>query len=507
MSDVVIACCDRAHVGDPDTARAIAAGCEGALEGLRVALVPDLCAGPADARTDGAAGLVLGLCGPGPSSGDLQTLARRGGLDPFAVEAVDLGLLAALGPAATLAERAAAVLVGAAAAIAAGIPTPPAHLRLRLGGDEVSRRALLAGGTVSYRPVAAVARETCLGTDRCGACVGACPVGAIAASRPFPSVSSDACVGCAACVAACPVGAIGVGGAAAEQLEARMDAVAAWPWTERPGVLFACRGAARAASRREPPAPGAAPPGAAPPGWTLVPVPCLASVTEGWLLQALAGGAPAVGALGCGERCGAASAPRVEARAAYVRAVAGDERVRIARTDAPEALAPLLGPLPAAGPASASPPLVHEPQATATALAALAPGTLDVAGGPLGLPEVRAEGCTLCGTCATLCPTAALRVEGTDQAPALTLDAGRCIACGHCVEVCPERVISVARRTTAATLAGRRTVKRAEAGRCRRCGAPVAPAPMLERIRDLLPDGSPALLDVLTGLCLDCRGR
>jgi Fe-S-cluster-containing hydrogenase component 2 len=106
-----------------------------------------------------------------------------------------------------------------------------------------------------------------------------------------------------------------------------------------------------------------------------------------------------------------------------------------------------------------------------------------------------------------VCPTAALLMQGGADAPALTLDDGRCVACGHCVESCPERVISVERRITPETVAGRRVLKQGEAGRCRRCGEPVAPTAMLERIRELLPDGSPELLDVLTGLCLDCRGR
>lgn len=499
---VLIACCDREHAGDGASTRA-AAELAARMEDVWVELVPDLCADPARVRTDGAAGLVLGLCGPGPASADLQALARTAGLDPFGAEVVDLDLLARLGPAGTLAERAAAALASAASALLAAGPTPPGRMRLRLGGD-VSRRGLLSGAAVSYRPVAEIDRGACLGTERCGLCVAACPVDAIVPSHPFPSVGTDACVGCAACVSTCPVAAVDVGGATVEQLEARMDAIWAWPWSERSAVLFACRGAARTVGSS-----GAAGAQAASP-WIPVIVPCLASVTEGWLLQTLAAGAPAVGMLGCGERCGAGSMPRVEERARYVLGVVGaPDRVRIARADEPEPLAPLVPPAPAPGPGRDLPPLVNEPQATAAALAAVAGAgvELDLLGGPLGLPSVQVEGCTLCGTCTTVCPTGALRMEGDAEAPALTLDAGRCVSCGHCVSICPERVVEVERRTTVETIAGRRTLKRATAGRCRRCGAPVAPAPMLERIRELLPEESPALLEVLTGLCLDCRGR
>jgi ferredoxin len=511
--DVLVACCDRAHVGDGDGGRRVAELLRGALEGVRVKLVPDLCADPTRAEPDGAGGLVLGLCGPGPSSADLQALARRLALDPFGVEVVDLGLLARLGPAPSLPERAAAALASAAAALLVGGPTPPGRMRLRLGAGEVSRRGLLAGAVVTYRPVARIEQPACLGSERCALCVAACPVGAIARSHPYPSVDTDACVGCAACVSACPVDAVGVGGAASEQLEARMDAIWSWPWRERPGILFACRGAARAAggagtTDTEEPAAASTGPGDVPtgPDWVPVPVPCLAVVTEGWLLGAVAAGAPAVGVLGCGERCGAGSLPRTTERVTYAAAALGPDRVRLARADAPQPFAALAAPMPPPGPTRGLPPLVHEPQATAAALEALAPPALELEGGPLGVPAVRTDGCTLCGTCTTVCPTGALRLEGEGET-ALSLDAARCVACGHCAEICPERVVSVERRTGPETLAGRRVLKRAEAGRCRRCGAPVAPEPMLARIRELLAEESPALLEVLTGLCLDCRGR
>ncbi|MCI9041233.1 4Fe-4S binding protein [Dubosiella newyorkensis] len=53
---------------------------------------------------------------------------------------------------------------------------------------------------------AVVNQDICIG---CGACVGVCPVGAIALNdEGKAAVDPDVCISCGACVGVCPVGAI-----------------------------------------------------------------------------------------------------------------------------------------------------------------------------------------------------------------------------------------------------------------------------------------------------------
>ena len=78
-------------------------------------------------------------------------------------------------------------------------------------------------------------------------------------------------------------------------------------------------------------------------------------------------------------------------------------------------------------------------------LHAAAPAPVDVIalpeGAPFGTVEVNVEGCTLCLSCVSACPTGALSDD--PERPMLRFAEDACVQCGLCKATCPEKVISL----------------------------------------------------------------
>ncbi len=511
LARVGVGVCDRLQPDDgsgdlADLCRTL----EASLPGVSAEVVPDLSRSPEQAAAlasrTGAERLVLGVCPPGASSHEFQAWARKAGLDPFALELVHL-------PEGSCAGTGKRVVLRLTAAVARARSFPgsePEQLRPRLLIHETtfSRRSLLTLPPFTYEAVPSADGEACLGISRCGLCAQACPVDAIGGDENRLVVDRERCSACGLCVVACPTGAVGLPGSSLSQYEAEIATLLDGGAVD---LLFACR---------EAPLPGRDVAGCSGRDWIPVRVPCVGMVTPGWLLQTLAHGARQVGLAACGG-CRFSSPSFFERRAEYVRALllelgdgSASERVSIVQDEpgptlaAPDlAIAPLDGAL-----------TLCEPAATADAILGLGarwPGaeTLSLAdrASPVGVVKVRSETCTLCGTCASACPTGALVLEQEGPEAVLSYDARRCVACRRCVTVCPEaqdRTLSVTRVTSFGALAkGRVSLARATLACCRGCGRPIAPSRLLERIGELLagPDAEP-LLSMLSAFCADCRG-
>lgn len=103
------------------------------------------------------------------------------------------------------------------------------------------------------------------------------------------------------------------------------------------------------------------------------------------------------------------------------------------------------------------------------------------AGAPFGAVEVAVEGCTLCLSCVSACPTGALS-DDPDR-PMLRFAESACVQCGLCQATCPEKVISlVPRLDFAAARAAPRILKQEEPFHCVRCGKAFGVKSTVERI-------------------------
>jgi ferredoxin len=129
------------------------------------------------------------------------------------------------------------------------------------------------------------------------------------------------------------------------------------------------------------------------------------------------------------------------------------------------------------------------------------------AGAPFGAVEV-ADGCTLCLSCVSACPTGALS-DDPDR-PVLRFAEEACVQCGLCKATCPEKVITLVPRLAFGAAAAIRVLRQEEPFPCIRCGKPFGVKSTIDRILAKLEgahwmyQGAPQRLDLIK-MCEDCR--
>ena len=147
------------------------------------------------------------------------------------------------------------------------------------------------------------------------------------------------------------------------------------------------------------------------------------------------------------------------------------------------------------------------------ALHEAAPAPIDIIalpdGAPFGTVDVNAEGCTLCLSCVSACPTGALSDD--PERPMLRFTEDACVQCGLCKATCPEKVISLRPQIDfRAATAHKRIVKQEEPFLCIACGTPFGVKSSVERViaklegKHWMFKDSQKRLDAIK-MCADCR--
>ena len=128
-------------------------------------------------------------------------------------------------------------------------------------------------------------------------------------------------------------------------------------------------------------------------------------------------------------------------------------------------------------------------------------------GAPFGAVEV-ADGCTLCLSCVSACPTGALS-DDPDR-PLLRFTEDACVQCGLCKATCPEKVITLVPRLVFAGATAGRVLREEEPFHCIRCGRPFGVKSTVDRIlaklegKHWMYQSAPQRLDLIK-MCEDCR--
>ena len=379
-------------------------------------------------------------------------------------------------------------------------------------------------------------QDICAGGDKgvetCGRCITFCPYDAIS-RQPENSLRIEVdhltCEGCGACISACPTSALQFTEPSPQEIYGRISEMLSSSKEENdahdpPVILFHCEEMGRKVLETAGEIPMAYSPGVLP-----VEVPCLRYVSESNMLAALSLGAAGVGLLGC-ENCPNGERELLYQKYEFTQLILknfdlGEDRVRILtadegmESDAVKALNQFSSELDTnpVTPSWSIPRQTGNREILTDVIKDLIeqtcnePGSVDITQElPFAYAEVNESGCTLCRSCANVCPSNAFKFE--EENNSLHFKHINCVGCGLCEQLCPEKVITLKRELHLDKISlDYRKVAEDEMVACTQCKKPYINLRALEAIENKVLEVE-SLQSTFSGnrknilrMCPDCR--
>ena len=379
-------------------------------------------------------------------------------------------------------------------------------------------------------------QDICAGGDKgietCGRCIKFCPYESISRQTDNPfriKVDHLSCEGCGACVSACPTSSLQYTEPTPQEIYTRISDMLSFSKDKNdaydpPVILFHCEEMGSSVLRTAGKVPYSYSPAVLP-----IEVPCLRYVSESNMLAALSLGAGGVGLLGC-ENCPNGERELLYQKYEFTQLILkhfdlGQERVQLMTAqegmeeEAINSLNKFVSKLSESSliaqwtipSKTGNREILTDVIRDLIEQTSYEPGSVEIKQElPFAYVEVNESGCTLCRSCANVCPSNAFKFE--EENNSLHFKHINCVGCGLCENLCPEKVISLKKELHLEKISlDYRKVAEDEMVACTQCKKPYINRRALEKIEEKILEVE-SLQSTFSGdrknilrMCPDCR--